>query len=95
MSSKKDVLDTKKSIRKLDRIVTSLLLGGIIASIYGIKRSQNPSEQSPDKSKADITRRPSFGTIIKMIIFGVKTPAPAVERKKSLFAEIISLFLKR
>jgi hypothetical protein len=39
----------KKSIKNMDAVVTGVILGGIIASLYGVKklkdRSSNPDEE--------------------------------------------------
>jgi hypothetical protein len=35
---------TKKSIRRMDKVVTGVILGGLIASIYGVKRLRHKDE---------------------------------------------------
>lgn len=35
----------KKSIKKMDAVVTGVILSGIVASIYGVKKLRNKEEQ--------------------------------------------------
>jgi len=45
----------KKSIKTMDTVVTGMILGGIIASIYGVKKLRDKQHQSdshnPDQHK--------------------------------------------
>ena len=37
----------KQSIKKMDRVVTGVLLGGIIASIYGVNKLRHKEDKVP------------------------------------------------
>lgn len=43
-SSHTDESVTNKWLKKIDKVVTGLILGGIIASIYGIKKRSDKQE---------------------------------------------------
>lgn len=82
---------TKRGIKKIDAVVTGLILGGIIASIYGIKKSEECREKrvQPDETGSD--SKHSVPAILKMLVFGVKT----VEKKpenSTLWGRISSIF---
>ncbi len=38
----------KKSIKTMDTVVTGMILGGIIASLYGVKKFRDKKSQSED-----------------------------------------------
>lgn len=66
MFDKKDKIH-KRSIRKIDAMVTGMLLGGIVASIYGIKKT---NEHLDEHQKNEIKNEKSqFRKIMKMLIF--------------------------
>lgn len=45
----------KRGIRKMDTIVTWMLLGGIVASVYGVKRYKDTSKEHKDLNQKDTT----------------------------------------
>jgi hypothetical protein len=80
----------KRGVKKMDALVTGMILWGIITSIYGIKRT----EKARDELKRRVLEegeRHTLGSIIKMLIFGVemieKESKPATLRQK-----IVSFF---
>jgi hypothetical protein len=57
----------KRSIKKIDAVVTGILLGGIVASIYGIKKT---SEQKDEKEKNISNEKYThLRKIMKMLVF--------------------------
>jgi hypothetical protein len=56
----------KQSIKKIDALVTGMLLGGIVASIYGIKKTNKylDEQQKQEEKKED-----SLKKILKLLIF--------------------------
>ena len=75
----------KKSFRKIDAIVTGMLLGGIVASIYGIKKTVEKKHEndSPDKASS------GFKNILKLLVFGAgreKVEPEKTEKKRSIFS---------
>ncbi|OIP53897.1 hypothetical protein AUK10_01880 [Candidatus Gracilibacteria bacterium CG2_30_37_12] len=83
MFSKNDKIH-KRSLKKMDAIVTGILLGGVVASIYGIKKTQKHMDET--KNQEGNIKENKIGKIIKMLIFGVD--APIVEKKKGFFARL-------
>ncbi len=66
----------KKSIKHVDTVVTGLILWGLIASIYGIKklRKDHPEEEH-DEKKQELSETPEkIGErgLLRRIIFGNK-----------------------
>ena len=58
----------KKSARKVDKIATGFVLGGIIASLYGFNKiSKAPKEEIHDEEG-----KTSFKKAIKWLVFGTK-----------------------
>ncbi|HRI36527.1 MAG TPA: hypothetical protein PK765_05730 [bacterium] len=48
---KKDSPDDRKiSLKKADVLITGVILGGIVASIYGVKKARNAGESPSAKS---------------------------------------------
>lgn len=43
----------KKSIKKMDALVTGAILSGIIASLYGVKKLREKSDESSEKANKD------------------------------------------
>lgn len=41
---------TEKGVKKVDAVVTGLILGGIIASIYGVKKLRDQKDESHETS---------------------------------------------
>ncbi|MFA6090923.1 MAG: hypothetical protein WC774_04060 [Candidatus Gracilibacteria bacterium] len=83
MLSKNDKIH-KRSIKKIDAIVTGILLGGVVASIYGIKKTHKHIDEA--KNQEGNTKENKIVKIIKMLIFGIN--APIVEKKKGFFARL-------
>jgi len=78
----------KQGIKKMDAVITGLILGGIVASIYGIKKT----EEYQDRKSESFTKTNKFSlySILKMLVFGVeveKTQKPA-----SLSQKLLSIF---
>ena len=62
---------TKRGIKKMDALVTGLILGGIVASIYGIKKA----DKAVEHAKEDILKesdKHSIGSVLRMLVFGVE-----------------------
>ncbi len=80
----------KRGIKKIDAIVTGMLLGGIVASIYGIKKTTKHFEEkhkSEEKHKEEQEQHKSrFRQIMKMLVFWVQEPT--IEKKKGLFSRL-------
>ena len=58
----------KKSARKVDKIATGFVLGGIITSLYGFNKiSKAPKEEIHDEDG-----KASLKKIIKWLVFGTK-----------------------
>ena len=73
----------KRSIKKIDAVVTGMLLGGIVASIYGIKKKVEHREEK-QKHMNDWAKT-WVKNILKMLIFWVKkTTTP--EKKPGFFS---------
>lgn len=73
----------KQSIKKMDHVVTGLLLGGIIASIYGVKKlrekdhhesqSHHEEEIHTEEPRHEMTeRKEQKQSILSRIFFGNK-----------------------
>ncbi len=43
----------KKSIKTMDTVVTGMILGGIIASLYGVKKLRDKNAKSDDTEDTD------------------------------------------
>lgn len=41
----------KKSIKTMDTVVTGMILGGIVASLYGVKKLREKNTKSDEESK--------------------------------------------
>ena len=41
----------KKSIKTMDTVVTGMILGGIVASLYGVKKLREKKSQSDEKDQ--------------------------------------------
>lgn len=74
----------KRSIRKIDAIVTGMLLGGVVASIYGIKKTQEHLDEKQLQERAE--KRNRMKKILGMLIFGYSEPV--VEKKKGFFSRL-------
>ncbi len=78
-----------RSIRKVDAVITGMILGGIVASIYGISKEG----EKHDPSKIDIAKiregKVPLSEILKMLVFGVP------KEKPSFFSKIASFFRKK
>ncbi len=81
---------TKRGIKKMDALVTGLILGGIVTSIYGIKRTEQVKEEFKRKIIAEGDRH-SLGSIIKMLVFGVD-PVEKETKLATLWQRIGSFF---
>lgn len=80
----KDEKIHKQSLKKIDAIVTGILLWWVVASIYGIKKTQKHMDEA--KNQEWNTKENKIGKILKMLIFGVD--APIIEKKKGFFARL-------
>lgn len=71
-----------KNIKKVDAIVTGLILGGVVASIYGLSRDKK-KEEVPSEEKAPEN---TLVKIAKLLVFGVPKEKPTMWQKvKRLF----------
>ena len=65
-----------KNIKKVDAIVTGLILGGVIASIYGL---------SKDKKEIALeeldTKKLSLKKVIRLLVFGIPKEKPTLFQK--------------
>ena len=75
----------KRGIKKIDTIVTAMVLGGIIASIYGFQKSktQKESDLTPEGEE-----KHSIGSILKLLLLGVDHE----EKSASLWQKIRDRF---
>lgn len=63
----------KKSVKKVDALVTWVLLSGVIASIYGVKKiRENHSQKTEKKEEHTPEVKNEKKSILKRIIFGNK-----------------------
>lgn len=80
--------DIKHWIKKIDAVVTWLILWGVVASVYGIKKYEDKKHQS-ELVKEDVTNdwnRMSKSSIIKALLFWFEKE----KKKKSFLKKIIS-----
>lgn len=80
---------TNRSLRKIDSLVTGLILGGVVASIYGIKK-QEEARKELEKKVLEEWNKHTLGAIMQMLIFGVKADQP--EEKPTIISRIKKLF---
>ncbi len=80
---------TKRGIKKMDALVTGLILGGIVASIYGIKKSDQAVEQAKEKILQESDKH-SIGSVLRMLVFGVEKP-----KKEGIIKRIFSRFFRK
>ena len=76
----------------MDALVTGIILGGIVASIYGIKKNENVKEALKQKILLQSDNH-SLSSIVRMLVFGAKNviqePEPLVE-KSGIFGKLRS-----
>lgn len=48
-------MSQKNGIKKVDALITGVILGGVIGSIYGIKKLKDHKESHPQSSVFDIS----------------------------------------
>lgn len=95
---RKNKKQVDKGIKKMDKIVTWLVLWSIIASVYGIKKyEQNKKENESNKTISNISSvkqewKMSSKDIIKWIIFWVKEDKKV--KKPSAIKTVLFFFLK-
>ncbi|MFZ4461065.1 MAG: hypothetical protein ACOYN2_00515 [Patescibacteria group bacterium] len=77
---------TKRGIKKMDALVTGLILGGIVASIYGIKRADDQAEKTKENILRE-TDKHTIGSVVRMLVFGVEKP-----KKEGIIKRIFSRF---
>ena len=68
----KDKKFHKDSLKKIDAVITGLLLGGVVASIYGIKKHKHHEVIEQGESE----RKKMAKKVIKMLIFGCEEEKP-------------------
>ena len=83
---------TKRGIKKMDAVVTGFILGGIVASIYGIKKHEEEIAKSINPEAVDQDGKHTFASILKMLVFGVKTLEKPV--KPATLSQKISQFFR-
>lgn len=85
----------KRGIKKMDAVVTGLILGGIVASIYGIKKTEEyrkdkaVQEHAPEVHSEDA--KLSVGSILKMLVLGVEA-VEKPEKPTTLWGKFLSFF---
>lgn len=77
--SKSTIPLTKKGLKKMDALVTGIILWGIVASIYGIKKNEIAKEALKQKILTESDKH-SLGSIIRMLVFGTNDAEPTVEK---------------
>ena len=81
--SKTTIPLTKRGLKKMDALVTGLILGGIVASIYGIKKNETSKEALKQKILLESDKH-SLSSIVRMLVFGAndisQTPDTPVEK---------------
>ncbi|MDD5377381.1 MAG: hypothetical protein PHH16_04700 [Candidatus Gracilibacteria bacterium] len=75
----------KRSIKKIDAMVTGMLLGGVVASIYGIKKTTGHLDEKQKQQRA--AKKDRIKKILKMLVFGCPDPV-TVEKKKGIFSRL-------
>ena len=77
----------------MDALVTGMILGGIVASIYGIKKDETSRELMKKKILEESDKH-SLGTIIRMLVFGVQNETPLETRSfpARIWAKVTALF---
>jgi hypothetical protein len=87
--SKSTIPLTKKGLKKMDALVTGMILGGIVASIYGIQKSEISKEAIKQKILTESDKH-SLGSIIRMLVFGTTTLSQTPVEKPTLSSKIRS-----
>ena len=81
----------KRGIKKMDAVITGFILGGIVASIYGIKKTEELRSRDhllhPEAGPND---KLSFFSIIKMLVLGVPVEKP--KKAATLYSKFLSFF---
>lgn len=81
----------KRGIKKMDAVITGFILGGIVASIYGIKKTEEHRVKEELLHPKDISlEKHSFASIIKMLVLGVPVEKP--EKPATLYSKFLSFF---
>jgi len=85
----------KRGIKKMDAVVTGLILGGIVASIYGIKKTEENRKEKPaqglTQSFHSDDEKLSVGSILKMLVLGVEA-VEKPEKPATLWGKFLSFF---
>ena len=55
----------KRSIKKMDAVITGAVLGGVVASLYGVKklRDANEKNQNPEKTAEKPAKKGFFARL--------------------------------
>jgi hypothetical protein len=80
---------TNRSLRKIDSLVTGFILGGVVASIYGIKKQEDARKELEQKA-IEAGHKHTLGAIMQMLIFGIKSDEPA--EKPTIQSKIKKIF---
>lgn len=59
---------TNKGLKKMDTVVTGIILGGIIASIYGIKKRQIKNAENHTEPKEEKITAPKQSIISRIFL---------------------------
>jgi hypothetical protein len=78
----------KRGLKKMDAVITGIILGGIVASIYGIKK--NEEHRSQESSEHPENDKHSLGAILRMLAFGI--PAAKPPKPATLYEKFLSFF---
>lgn len=78
-----------KSIKKVDALISWLVLSWIIASVYWIKKHEDQKKDFENIVEKD--KKMSLKTILKWLIFGFKIEKKEIPvKKKPIFIKIIN-----
>ncbi len=78
----------KRGLKKMDAVITGMILGGIVASIYGIKK--NEEHRLHDEQEYQDSEKLSLFSILKMLAFGIPVEKPP--KPKSFSEKFLSFF---
>ncbi|MDD2565707.1 MAG: hypothetical protein PHZ26_01890 [Candidatus Gracilibacteria bacterium] len=77
-----------KGLRKMDAVITGLVLGGIVASVYGIKKHEEGKKQEDEKISEG---KMSTKSMLKGLVMGFKEEEiKPVEKKPGIVKIVLS-----
>lgn len=78
----------KRGLKKMDAVITGIILGGIVASIYGIKKSEEHRLKTATGQTEN--EKLSLASILKMLAFGVPIAKP--KKPATMYEKFLSFF---